>query len=68
MSASPTSFPSLVGILEGEFTMSWRVASVQNVFTVNGDKEYTFEVKQWAPVSDFPKKLVENPMNISVTL
>ena len=36
-SASLTSFPSPAGILEGEVTMPWRVASEQNVFAVNGD-------------------------------
>ena len=49
-SASLTSFPSPRGILEGEVTMPWRVASEQNIFAVNGDQGYTScEVKWWSP-------------------
>ena len=35
--SQPHQFPSPRGILEGEVTMPWRVASEQNVFAVNGD-------------------------------
>ena len=57
-SASLTSFPSPAGILEGEVTMPWRVASEQNVFAVNGDEEYTCEVNQWSPSDCFYEETV----------